>query len=153
MRVVARVTAIVLLAAAVAAAQAAVLPVFSTARLYTTDADFNRAIQPYQQAITANARNARAHYWLGFAYLHVYVLQIGGGAPYAARFLPKAIESLNKAIEADPKILEAYVSLHDAYALAGETEKADKVTLQMFENTRPKWLAPIPAPQPGGPGR
>ncbi len=152
MRVVAGVTAIVLLSAAMAAAQA-MLPVFSTARLYTTDAEFNRAIQPYQQAITANAKNARAQYWLGFAYLHAHVLWLGGGAPYASGFLPKAIDALNKAIESDPKLLEAYLSLHDAYALAGEVQKANKVTMQMFENTRPKWLAPIPVPQPGGSGR
>ena len=152
MRVVAGVMAIVLLSAAMAAAQA-MLPVFSTSRLYTTDAEFNRAIQPYQQAVTANAKNARAQYWLGFAYLHAYVLWRSGGAPYASGFLPKAIDALSRAIEADPKLLEGYLSLHDAYALAGDDVKANKVTLQMFENTRPKWLAPIPAPQPGGPGR
>ena len=152
MRVVAGLTAIVLLSAAVAAAQA-VLPAFSTARLYTTDAEFNRAIQPYQQAVTANAKNARAQYWLGFAYLHAYVLSLGGGARYATGFLPKAIDALSKAIEADPNMLEAYLSLHDAYALAGDVEKANKITLQMLDNTRPKWLAPIPAPQPSGSGR
>lgn len=151
MRLIASATVIVLLSAALAAAQA--LPVFNTARLYTTDAEFNRAIQPYQQAITANARNARAHYWLGFAYLHVFVLWKQGGAPYASAFLPKAIDSLSKAIAADPKMIEPYLSLHDAYALAGDEEKANKVTMQMFENTRPKWLTPFPAPQPGGPGR
>jgi tetratricopeptide (TPR) repeat protein len=151
MRLIASATVIVLLSAALAAAQA--LPVFNTARLYTTDAEFNRAIQPYQQAITANARNARAHYWLGFAYLYAHTLWKQGGARYASGFLPKAIESLTKAIEADPKMIEPYLSLHDAYALAGDEEKANKVTMQMFENTRPKWLAPFPAPQPGGPGR
>jgi len=151
MRLIASATVIVLLSAALAAAQA--LPVFNTARLYTTDAEFNRAIQPYQQAITANARNARAHYWLGFAYLHAHILWIHGGAPYASGFLPKAIESLSKAIEADPKMIEPYLSLHDAYVRAGDEGKATKVTLQMFENTRPRWLAPIPAPQPSGPGR
>jgi len=151
MRLIASATVIVLLSAALAAAQA--LPVFNTARLYTTDAEFNRAIQPYQQAITANARNARAHYWLGFAYLHAHILWIHGGAPYASGFLPKAIESLSKAIEADPKMIEPYLSLHDAYVRAGDEGKAAKVTLQMFENTRPRWLAPIPAPQPSGPGR
>jgi tetratricopeptide (TPR) repeat protein len=152
MRVIASVTAIVLLCAVLAAAQAA-LPIFNTSRLYTTDAEFNRAIQPYQQAVTANAKNARAQYWLGFAHLHVYVLWYHGGAPYASAFLPKAIDALSKSIEADPKMVDAYVALHDAYVLAGDLEKADKVTTQMFENTRPKWLAPIPAPQPGGPGR
>ena len=151
MRLIASATVIVLLSAALAAAQA--LPVFNTARLYTTDAEFNRAIQPYQQAITANARNARAHYWLGFAYLRAHILWIQGGAPYASGFLPKAIESLSKAIEADPKMIEPYLSLHDAYVRAGDEGKAAKVTLQMFENTRPRWLAPIPAPQPSGPGR
>src|SRR3990172_2033513 len=151
MRLIASATVIVLLSAALAAAQA--LPVFNTARLYTTDAEFNRAIQPDQQAITANARNARAHYWLGFAYLHAHILWIHGGAPYASGFLPKAIESLSKAIEADPKMIEPYLSLHDAYVRAGDEGKAAKVTLQMFENTRPRWLAPIPAPQPSGPGR
>lgn len=148
MRLLTGVTVIVLLSAAVAAAQA--LPVFNTARLYPTEAEFNRAIQPYQQAVTANARNARAQYWLGFAYLHAYLLWRQGGAPYASGFLPRAIEALSKSIEADPKMIEPYLWLHDAYTLAGDDEKAGKVTAQMLENTRPKWLAPIPAPRPGG---
>ena len=42
-----------------AAAQA--VPVFDATRLYRTEAEFTRAIQPYQQAIQADARNARAH--------------------------------------------------------------------------------------------
>ncbi len=47
------------------AGSAQALPVFDATRLFRTEAEFERAIQPYQQAIAADPRNARAHYWLG----------------------------------------------------------------------------------------
>ncbi len=151
MRLLTITTGMVLLAATLAAAQA--LPVFNTGRLYTTEADFSRAIQPYQQAITANARNARAHYWLGFAHLYAYRQYLLGGAPYASAFRAKAIASLTEAIKLEPTMTDAYMAVHDAYSLGGEDEKANAVLKQMLDNTRPKWLAPVPAPQPGGSGR
>jgi tetratricopeptide (TPR) repeat protein len=151
MRLIAGATLVVLLSASIATAQA--LPAFNTARLYTTEADFTRAIQPYAQAVAANARNARAQYWLGYAHLYAYTLWLQGGAPYASGFLPKAIDALNKAIEADPRAIAPYLALHDAYVLAGEDDKANDVTARMLENTRPRWLAPIPAPPSGSTGR
>src|SRR3989304_9908725 len=79
------------------AAGAQALPVFDQGRTYPREADFQRAIQPYQAAITADVRNARAHYWLGVAYLHAYRHYRGGLAPYAAGYLPRALASLRQA--------------------------------------------------------
>src|SRR3972149_5553487 len=61
------------------AAGAQALPVFDQGRTYPREADFQRAIQPYQAALAADARNARAHYWLGVAYLYAYPQDRGGG--------------------------------------------------------------------------
>jgi tetratricopeptide (TPR) repeat protein len=91
------------------------LPVFDTGHFYLTEAEFNRAIQPYQRAIQADARNARAHYWLGYAYVYAYRQYTVGAAPYAAAYLDKAIPALEEAIKISPTLLEAYVQLHDAY--------------------------------------
>src|SRR3972149_12059639 len=72
------------------AAGAQALPVFDQGRTYPREADFQRAIQPYQAAIAADARNARAHYWLGVAYLYAYRQYRGGPAPHAAGHPPPA---------------------------------------------------------------
>ncbi len=131
---------LVLLLVAVAVAQA--LPVFDTSRLYLTEAEFTRAIQPYQQAITADARNARAHYWLGFAYLYAWRQIQFGIAPYAAGYLPRAVASLSEAIRLDPGMLLAYLSLQDAYVFLGDHQKADATVEQMLAKTRPT-LGPL----------
>lgn len=123
---------------AVAAAQT--IPPFSTARLYQTEALFERAIQPYQQAIAANARNARAQYWLGFAYVYAFRQSELGLAPYARGYLPKAIPPLQEAIKLDPANPDAYLVLHEAYAFMGDRAKADETISLMFQRTRPGWL-------------
>jgi tetratricopeptide (TPR) repeat protein len=144
--------ALLLIAATTAAAQAPgttqapPLPVFDTAHLYLTEAEFNRAIQPYQRAIQADARNARAHYWLGCAYVYGYRQYTVGAAPYAAAYLDKAIPSLEEAIKLSPTMLEAYVQLHDAYQLKGDLAKAAEVAALMLQRTRPDWLPAVPAP-------
>lgn len=125
-------------------AVAQTVPTFDPARLYLTEAEFNRAIQPYQQAIQADARNARAHYWLGVAYFEGYRQSRSGIAPYAEKYLPRAITSLTEAIKLDPGLLNAYVVLIDAHASNGEPDKAEAVKNQLRQRTRPGWLPPGP---------
>src|SRR3972149_4280031 len=67
------------------AAGAQALPVFDQGRTYPREADLQRAIQPYQAAIAADTRNARAHYWLGVAYLYAYRHYPGGPGPLRRR--------------------------------------------------------------------
>jgi len=122
-----------------AAAQQA-LPAFNQSLIYTTEARFQRAIQPYQAAITANPRNARAHYWLGFAYLYAYRQSRVGVAPYAAAFLPRATASLRQAMQLDPAFIPAYLALHDALILAGELAQADALVQTLLSRTRPARL-------------
>ena len=133
--------AMTLLLATVASAQ--VVPLFSTSRLYLTEAEFARAIQPYQRAIAANARNARAQYWLGYAYVYAYRQWTAGAAPYASGYLPRAVPPLQEAIKLDPMMTEAYLVLHDAYQLMGEVAKANEITLLMLQRTRPTWLIKV----------
>ncbi|MDR7520959.1 MAG: tetratricopeptide repeat protein [Armatimonadota bacterium] len=136
----------VLLLTATAGAQG--LPAFDTGRLYLREADFNAAIRPYQQAIASDARNARAHYWLGFAYLFAYRQYLVQAAPYAATYLGRAVSPLEEAIKLAPGHPDAYLALHDVYHLMGEMAKADEVIRRMLRSTRPAWLAPVPAPSP-----
>lgn len=122
-----------------AAAQQA-LPAFDQGRLYVTAAEFQRAIDPYQAAIRANARNARAHYWLGFAYLFAYRQLRVGVAPYAADYLPRALASLREAVRLDSGFVPATLALHDALVLAGEHEEADALLRGLFQRLRPAAL-------------
>lgn len=119
------------------AAGAQALPVFDRARIYLREADFQRAIQPYQAAIAADARNARAHYWLGFAYLYAYAQYRGGLAPYAAGYLPRALASLRQAVQLDGKFIPAFAALHDALFVAGLYDEADAVFRKLLELGRP----------------
>lgn len=127
-----------------APALAQVLPPFDTSRLYRTEAEFSRAIEPYRQAIAADPRRARAHYWLGFAHLFAFRQWRMGAAPYAGEYLPRAIAPLEEATKIDPAMIEAYVALHDVYVLMGEDAKASETIAQMLQRTRPGWLAPLP---------
>lgn len=137
---------IVLLVAGPVGAQA-VAP-FNTMRLYPTEEAFGRAIQPYQHAISVDARNARAQYWLGFAYLYAYRQWLAGAAPYAAGYLPRAVQPLEEAIKLAPARPDAYLALQDVYHLMGDLDKANAVVREMLEKTRPGWLPAIPAPAP-----
>lgn len=136
--------AMVTLLAATTAAQA--VPPFSVTRLYLTEADFSRAIQPYQQAITANARNAAAQYWLGYAHVYAYRQWLVGAAPYASGYLARAVPPLQEAIKLEPGMTAAYLALHDAYHLSGDHAKANEIYAEMRAKTRPGWLAKVPAP-------
>jgi len=131
----------VLVLVSVALAQA--VPPFNVSRLYLTEAEFTRAIQPYQQAIQANARNSQAQYWLGYAYVYAYRQSLAGAAPYAGSYLERAIPPLNEAIKIDPTMVAAYLALQDVYFLLGDREKAEEVWQQMFQRTRPGWLPKV----------
>lgn len=131
-------SAVLLLPAAAAAQQP--LPAFDQGRVYVREADFQRAIAPYQAAIAANPRNARAHYWLGFAYLYAFRQYRGGLAPYAAGYVPRAIASLRQATQIDPNFIPAYMMLHDALVLSGNLEEAAKVVDEIAKRTTPAGL-------------
>lgn len=135
---------LVLLLATAAAAQA--VPPFNVSRLYPTEADFTRAVQPYQAAISANPQNARAHYWLGFAYVHAYRRWQMGAAPYASGYLRRAVAPLQEAVRLSPGSADAYLALHDVYTLMGDYERAEEVIRQMLGRVRPGWLPAIPTP-------
>ena len=144
MRTLAVAIGMTLLLTAVSAAQ--VVPPFNVTRLYTTEAEFVRAIQFYQRAIAANPRNARAQYWLGYAYLYAYRQWIVGAAPYASGYLERAVPPLQEAIKIDPLMVEAYLALQDAYQLLGDLDKANETVALMLKRTRPGWLPSVPAP-------
>lgn len=127
-----------------APARAQALPPFDATRLYKTEAEFARAIEPYRQAIAADPRRARAHYWLGFAHLVAYRQWRMGAAPYAEEYLARATGALEEAIKIDPAMVEAYLALHDAYVLMGEDAKASETMAQMLQRTRPGWLPVMP---------
>jgi tetratricopeptide (TPR) repeat protein len=128
------------------ASSAQVVPPFPTTRLYPTEADFTRAIQPYQQAISADARNARAQFWLGHAYLYAYRLWLGAAAPYAEGYLSKAMGPLQEAIKLEPARPDAYVDLSHVYTYMGDYQKADETIELMRQRTRPGWLPRVGAP-------
>ncbi len=125
-----------LLLPAAAAAQPA-LPPFDQSRIYAREADFQRAIQPYQAAVGADARNARAHFWLGVAYLYAYRQFRAGLAPYASGYLPRALSSLRQAVQLDEKLLPAVLALHDALVLAGQYREADALVRGLLPLHRP----------------
>jgi len=143
MRLIATVFAVVALLMGTVPAHAQPLPALDTSRLYADEAAFARVIQPYQQAIAANPRNARAHYWLGFAYLYGYRLWQMGMAPFASGYLAKAVPPLQEAIKLDPGLLAAYLALQDAYWMTGELDKAEEVTRSLFKQVRPGGLPTI----------
>jgi Tfp pilus assembly protein PilF len=133
-----------------ASAQVAALPPFQTGRVHLTEESFNRAIQPYQQAIQANAQNARAHFWLGFAYSHVHHHYLLGAAPYAAEYGKRAVTSLQEAIKLAPNMTEAYTVLSETYHRLGDIEKSNEAARQAVEKGRPGWLPALQFP-PGQP--
>lgn len=133
---------LVLVLAGGAAAQ--VLPPFNAARLYLTEAEFTRAIQPYQQAIAANRQHARAHYWLGYAYAYAFRQWRLGAASYAAGYGERAVASLQEAIRLDEAFAPAYLALYDVYRLMGQFDKADELLVQMMGKTRPGWTPRMP---------
>lgn len=144
MRLIAAVLGVVVLLTASAPAWAQALPAFNTSRLFADEAAFARAIQPYQQAIAANPRNARAHYWLGYAYLYGYRLWLLGTAPFASGYLAKAVPPLQEAIKLDAGLLAAYMALQEAYWLMGDLDKSEEVGQRLFKQIRPGWFTAAP---------
>lgn len=116
------------------------VPLFDQGRIYVREADFQRAIAPYVAAIAANSRHARAHYWLGVAYLYVFRQYRTGLAPYAAGFVPLATASLRQAVQRDANFIPAYLVLHDALVLADNVEEAAKVVAEIAKRTTPVGL-------------
>jgi tetratricopeptide (TPR) repeat protein len=148
-RALAAAAVLVALAAAGPASAQALRP-FDTQRLYLTEQAFAAAIRPYQQAIQANANNATAQYWLGYAYLVAYRQYLTGLAPYAAGYLAQAERPLSEAIRINPRLVEAYVALQHVYHLRGDDARAEEVVLKMMAQVRPKHL-PTPKEQVDGP--
>lgn len=116
------------------------VPAFDQGRVYTREADFQRAIAPYLAAIAANPRHARAHYWLGVAYLYAFRQFRTGLAPFAAGFVPRAVASLRQAVAVDANFIPGYLVLHDALVLAGNLEEAAKVVAEIAKRTTPAGL-------------
>jgi tetratricopeptide (TPR) repeat protein len=131
---------LVVLTVTVAASAQVALPPYQTGRVHLTEATFARAIQPYQQAIQANAQNARAHFWLGFAYSHAHHHYLLGAAPYAAEYGKRAVTSLQEAVKLAPNMTEAYAVLVETYHRLGEHEKANEMARLALDKSRPGWL-------------
>jgi tetratricopeptide (TPR) repeat protein len=108
-------------ALALAPAAPPALPSFDTTRYYDK-ARFDAAIVPYTQAIARNSNDARAHYWLGVAYLHMAKFHRFGVAPFAAGFEDRAVASLEQSLRLRPAI-EVMLALADAYGMVGARAK------------------------------
>lgn len=128
---------ILLLTVLAAPAGAQALPVFNQTRFYD-QAAFDRAITPYTAAIARNANDARAHYWLGVAYLHMARFYRFGVAPYAAGFAPRAVASLEQALRLQAAT-DVIIALLDAYVMVGDIGK---------HNTLAERLSGMAAPVP-----
>lgn len=105
-------------ALALAPAAPPALPVFDSTRIYDRT-QFEAAIVPYTQAIARNANDARAHYWLGVAYLHMAHLRRLGLAPFAADFARRAVASLEQSLRLQAAA-EVMLALLDAYSMVGD---------------------------------
>lgn len=115
------------------AAQA--LPTFDITRFYD-QAAFNAAIAPYTQAISRNANDARAHYWLGIAYIHMARFHRFRLAPYARGFESRAVAALETSVRLQPAT-EAMLALLDAYAMVGAMEKHNALLRRIASLAQP----------------
>lgn len=113
------------------------LPSFNIGEVYSTEAEFNAAVRVYQDAIAGNRAVAEAHYWLGFAHVYAYRQYKSGIAPYARRYLRRAIPLLRQAVRLDPTNVGAYVALHDALFLNGQRNEALRVMNQLRARLKP----------------
>lgn len=118
-----------------APAGAPALPAFDQTRFYD-QAAFERAITPYTAAIARDGNDARAHYWLGVAYLHAARFHRLGLAPYAAGFPPRAVASLEQSVRLRPAT-EAMLALLDAYAMVGDIPKYRALAARITALGRP----------------
>lgn len=112
---------VVVVLATTASAWAAVAP-FDTSQFYT-QAEFERAIRLYTDAIARNPNDADAHYWLGVAYLYGFQFFRRGLAPYAGGFAPRAEASLQRALQLRPGTLGTVLALLELYSLVGDQVK------------------------------
>ncbi|HEU5299789.1 MAG TPA: hypothetical protein VFW08_09870 [bacterium] len=112
---------ILFLAVLAAPAGAQALPSFNQTRFYD-QAAFERAIAPYTAAIARNANDARAHFFLGIAYLHMARFHRFGLAPYARGFDRRAVASLEQALRLQPAA-EVMLVLLDAYVMVGDLDR------------------------------
>ncbi len=130
-----RCAAVLILAGLLAAPAAAQVPVFDTTRVYS-ESEFAEAIRPYTEALARNANDARAHYWLGVAYLHAFKLYRWGLAPYAAGHGARAVQSLQRAAELDPQPA-VLLALLEAYGLVGDRARYDALIDRLGALARP----------------
>lgn len=114
------------------------LPSFDITRYYDR-ARFDAAIAPYTQAIARNSNDARAHYWLGVAYLHMARFHRLRLAPFASGFEARAVASLEQSVRLQPAT-EAMLALLDAYARVGAVKKHDALMERVSSLAQP---API----------
>lgn len=106
----------------VAVSPAAAVGPFNISQFYT-QAEFERAIQPYLAAIARNPNDADAHYWLGVAYLHALRLFRMGLAPYASGYAPRVEASLTRALQIRPGMMVAWLALLEFYSITGNDTK------------------------------
>ena len=126
---------ILLLTVLAAPAGAQALPAFNQTRFYD-QAAFERAVAPYTAAIARNASDARAHYWLGVAYLHMARFHRFGLAPYARGFDRRAVASLEQSLRLGPAV-EVMLALLDAYRMVGDIEKGNALAERVGALARP----------------
>ncbi|MBI4277916.1 MAG: hypothetical protein HY660_05620 [Armatimonadetes bacterium] len=119
------------------------LPPFDITRIYPTEAAFQQAIRPYLDALAADARHPRAHYWLAIAYLHMHRLHRFRLIDYGSRGLPLAVEAAQKAVEIDPGFVGTWAALIDMYSLTDEEQKAFGASQKLVEVGR---RIPVPLP-------
>lgn len=111
------------------------VPSFDTTRSYDR-ARFEAAIAPYTQAIARNSNDARAHYWLGVAYLHMARLHRFGLAPFARGFDARAVASLERSLRLQPAS-EVMLALLEAYAMVGASAKHDALLERVSSLAQP----------------
>jgi len=111
------------------------LPSFDTTRYYD-QARFDAAIAPYTQAIARNANDARAHYGLGVAYLHMARLRVLRLPPFARGFDARAVASLEQSVRLQPAT-EAILALMEAYAMVGAVAKYNALTERVSSMAQP----------------
>ena len=106
---------VAVLIALAAAAAAAAVPPYDETKVYPTEGAFNSSIKVYQDALTANPKDADAAYWLGAAYWTASVLYRHEEIGYGEDYLDRAIDSLERAVKLDDTYLAAWQLLAIAY--------------------------------------
>ena len=142
MRILGVVALLGLLAATAAAAAA---PAYNAVTRYATEAEFMRAIQPYQDGLRANPRNADAAYSLGYAYWEASIQYRLGWVPYGADYLDRSIAALERAVSIDDKYLAAWLLLVSAYHTRATGSQQNSAQMPKMQGAEP---GEIPPPVP-----